>query len=172
MRDCSRLLEKEKKEFESELKREIEKEIKEIKKEIKSEFKSKTEGSQKQAVQTLDAVSNALCKVADAAELIRNVHPLPEWQQAGDQVVQEVQHFMSVANFSDSIYERLREGAPAQAESGGEEPCKPGAPAAPAAAAAAAADAAAALTKEEAVVLRCMREAMEQQGVHLSSKEK
>ncbi|CDJ65068.1 hypothetical protein ENH_00000060 [Eimeria necatrix] len=122
MRDCSRLLEKEKKEFENEIKKEIKKEIKEIKNEFKNEFKNNSENRQKQAVQTLDAVSNALCKVADAAELIRNVHPLPEWQQAGDQVVQEVQHFMSVANFSDSIYERLREGAPAQAESSGEEP--------------------------------------------------
>ncbi|CDJ58135.1 hypothetical protein EMWEY_00048020 [Eimeria maxima] len=36
-----------------------------------------------------------------------SVHPSIEWQEAGAQVVQEVQHFMSVANFSDSIYRRL-----------------------------------------------------------------
>ncbi|OEH77088.1 peptidase family m3 domain-containing protein [Cyclospora cayetanensis] len=118
-----------------------------------------TQESTRRSIHALDAVSNALCKVADAAELIRqeSVHPSAEWQKAGAQVVQEVQQFMSIANFSDSIYKRLRGGD--HEVSGGE-----------AERIERAADGA--LQKEEAVVLRCMREAMEQQGIHLSPQEK
>ncbi|KAL8270096.1 hypothetical protein Esti_005950 [Eimeria stiedai] len=115
------------------------------------EGREEEEGSSQKAkrtVQLLDALSNALCKVADAAELIRNVHVSPEWRLAGAQVVQDVQQFMSVTNFSDPGL-AFRVCCCCCRESGGE-----------------------GLTQEESRVLMCMRDAMEQQGMHLSPEEK
>ncbi|KAL8429986.1 hypothetical protein ACSSS7_006219 [Eimeria intestinalis] len=113
----------------------------------------------KRTVQLLDTLSNALCKVADAAELIRNVHVSAEWRQAGAQVVQDVQQFMSVTNFSDSIYKRLKACEPICEGSGPKD-------------SSVAKTEDEGLTLEEARVLVCMREAMEQQGLHLSPEQK
>uniref|UniRef100_A0A0G4HQR6 CRIB domain-containing protein n=1 Tax=Chromera velia CCMP2878 TaxID=1169474 RepID=A0A0G4HQR6_9ALVE len=93
-------------------------------------------------VNALDSVSNLLCKVADSAELIRNVHPKREWRDAADQAVVRVSSFIDSVNLDETLYESLR-SSENSSELGS-------------------------LTEEEKIVLKNMREAMEQQGVHLT----
>ncbi|PFH31060.1 peptidase family M3 protein [Besnoitia besnoiti] len=128
----------------------------------------------RRAVQALDAVSNTLCKVADGAELLRQVHPDAKWKQAGAQVVGDVQEFMSRVNVNNKVYERLQRLAEelgpdlAQPAASEARPQAGGEGAMPSTAACAVETVAGArLTQEEAVVFRSMREAMEQQGVFL-----
>jgi intermediate peptidase len=54
----------------------------------------------------LDGVSNSLCLIADAAELIRNVEDDPHWIDCATEAVQQVSSFMTEANISTEFYNR------------------------------------------------------------------
>eukprot|EP00971_Amphidinium_carterae_P199392 3957193-Amphidinium_carterae.1 len=97
-------------------------------------------------VSDLDAVSNDLCRIADAAELCRNVHPSEEYVTSASEAVTLVQNFMSEANLDSALYESML-----KAEGSDE------------------------LTKsspEARAVLRHMRVSMEMEGIHLPPTEK
>ena len=52
----------------------------------------------------LDNVSNSLCRIADAAEFIRNVDGDATWITHATEAVQEVSGFMNEANVSSELY--------------------------------------------------------------------
>ena len=56
----------------------------------------------------LDDVSNSLCRIADAAEFIRNVHHHSQWIEGATQAVEKVSSFMSEANIDSSLYNRAK----------------------------------------------------------------
>ncbi|CEM38320.1 unnamed protein product [Vitrella brassicaformis CCMP3155] len=104
----------------------------------------------KHAVHTLDAVSNALCKVADAGELVRTLSNDPEWVQSSNEVVNEISGCIAHFNLDTHIYRTLTGLEERGRGEGG----------------------VADLTEEERRVFVAMREAMEQQGVHLPEGER
>ena len=57
-------------------------------------------------VESLDSVSNSLCQIADAAELIRNVESDQTWIDGATEAVKVVSQFMSEANVSTEYYRR------------------------------------------------------------------
>jgi intermediate peptidase len=57
-------------------------------------------------VDRLDSVSNSLCQIADAAELIRNVESDQTWTDGATEAVKVVSQFMSEANVSTEYYLR------------------------------------------------------------------
>ena len=98
-------------------------------------------------IEILDGVSNSLCRIADAAEFIRNVHSDPDWIQGATDAVQAVSGFMNEANVSSDLYDRAR----GILERG---------------------KAANSLDKEYSHVISAMVQAMEHEGVGLGTQEK
>lgn len=95
----------------------------------------------------LDDVSNSLCRIADSAEFIRNVHGDPEWVNGATEAVTIVSRFMSEANVDVEFYERAKRIQETHRQEGG-------------------------LDKEHSHVISAMVEAMEHEGVDLSNSEK
>ena len=99
-----------------------------------------------QLVQALDSASNGLCRIADAAELCRNVHPDQEFVAKASDAVQEIAAYMGEVNLDSAVYDgmlRAEEGPEFQA-----------------------------MDLEGRTVLHHMRVAMEHEGIHLPREEK
>ena len=99
-----------------------------------------------EAVSLLDDVSNGLCQIADAAELIRNVHPDEVYSTHASSAIQEIAGYMSEVNLDTSVYNCMKD-----AESSGDAESMP---------------------LEAHTILHHMRESMEHEGVHLAQAEK
>eukprot|EP00930_Biecheleria_cincta_P036547 TRINITY_DN25051_c0_g1_i1.p1 TRINITY_DN25051_c0_g1~~TRINITY_DN25051_c0_g1_i1.p1 ORF type:complete len:726 (+),score=152.32 TRINITY_DN25051_c0_g1_i1:59-2236(+) len=97
-------------------------------------------------VQALDGVSNSLCRVADAAELVRNVHPDQEYVARASEAVQEVAGYMGEVNLDAAMYQGMK-----AAESSAEFDD---------------------MSREARSVLHHMRVSMEHEGIHLPEAEK
>mmetsp|Transcript_139217 Transcript_139217/g.388481 ORF Transcript_139217/g.388481 Transcript_139217/m.388481 type:complete len:742 (-) Transcript_139217:177-2402(-) len=99
-----------------------------------------------QIVAALDNASNGLCRIADAAELCRNVHPDARFVEAANQAVQAISAYMGEVNLDAGIYEGMR-----RAEASRDF---------------------ASLPLEARAVLHHMRVSMEHEGIHLPDAEK
>jgi len=97
-------------------------------------------------VAALDSASNRLCRIADAAELCRNVHPNQTFVAQANEAVQEIAAYMGDVNLDRSVYEGMRDAE------GGEDFER--------------------LPFEAKAVLHHMRVSMEREGVHLPDAEK
>lgn len=97
-------------------------------------------------VSLVDGVSNSLCQIADAAELVRNVHPQEAYVSNASSAVQEVAGFMSEVNLDIGVYEPMKK---AEASREFEE-----------------------MSLEARTVLHHMRISMEHEGIHLPAAEK
>jgi len=97
-------------------------------------------------VHSLDTASNSLCRVADAAELIRNVHPDQAWVASATEAVQAIAGYMGEVNLDLEMYNGM-----CRAEASDEFPTLP---------------------LEERMVLKHMRVSMEHEGIHLEAAEK
>ncbi|KAJ2785553.1 Mitochondrial intermediate peptidase [Coemansia javaensis] len=60
-------------------------------------------------VKCLDQLSDALCRVMDVAELVRQVHPDGEWQAAAEDVFAEMLEYMNGLNTHVGLYAKLAE---------------------------------------------------------------
>ena len=99
-------------------------------------------------VTLLDDVSNSLCHIADAAELVRNVHPDEAYVAHASSAVQEIAGYMSEVNLDASVYQCMKDAeAEASRDSEG-------------------------LSLEARTVLHHMRVSMEHEGIHLAQAEK
>ncbi|CAE7466285.1 MIPEP [Symbiodinium necroappetens] len=99
-----------------------------------------------ETVSLLDDVSNGLCQIADAAELIRNVHPDEAYSVNGSAAVQEIAGYMSEVNLDTKVYNCMKNSE----NSKGVET----------------------MPLEASNVLRHMRVSMEHEGIHLAEAEK
>ena len=97
-------------------------------------------------VSLVDGVSNSLCQIADAAELVRNVHPQEAYVSNASAAVQEVAGFMSEVNLDMGVYEPMKEAEASREFEG--------------------------LSLEARTVLHHMRISMEHEGIHLPADEK
>ena len=97
-------------------------------------------------VSLVDGVSNKLCKIADAAELVRNVHPKESYVYNASSAVQEIAGFMSEVNLDMGVYEPMKK---AEASLEYQE-----------------------MSLEARTVLHHMRVSMEHEGIHLPAAEK
>lgn len=97
-------------------------------------------------VTALDDASNALCRIADAAELCRNVHPDQKFVTQADDAVNLVASYMGEVNLDAEMYEGMRR-AERSSEFGD-------------------------MPLEDRTVLRHMRVSMEHEGIHLDADEK
>eukprot|EP00435_Cladocopium_sp_Y103_P072969 s699_g41.t4 len=97
-------------------------------------------------VSLVDGVSNSLCQIADAAELVRNVHPQEAYVSNASSAVQEVAGFMSEVNLDIGVYEPMKK---AEESREFEE-----------------------MSLEARTVLHHMRVSMEHEGIHLPAAEK
>lgn len=61
-----------------------------------------------ESIEVLDEVSNSLCRIADAAEFIRNVHSNSEWIERATHAVERVSGFMSEANIDSCLYKHAQ----------------------------------------------------------------
>ena len=108
---------------------------------------TKLEGcSPGELVALVDGVSNSLCQIADAAELVRNVHPQEAYVSNASSAVQEVAGFMSEVNLDIGVYEPMKK---AEASREFDE-----------------------MSLEARTVLHHMRISMEHEGIHLPAAEK
>lgn len=112
----------------------------------KSELASPNEKSAEQLVTSLDNASNVLCRIADAAELVRNVHPDEKFVAQANEAVQEVAAFMGDVNLDRQMYDCLHAAERGEGFSS--------------------------LGTEARAVLNHMRVSMEHEGVHLPDGEK
>lgn len=55
-------------------------------------------------VRLLDRLSDTLCAVIDAAELIRNAHPEPQWIEAANEAYETLCGYMNVLNTHTGLY--------------------------------------------------------------------
>ncbi|KAJ1735204.1 Mitochondrial intermediate peptidase [Coemansia biformis] len=60
-------------------------------------------------VKCLDQLSDALCRVMDVAELVRQVHPDSSWQAAAEDVFSEMLEYMNGLNTHVGLYAKLVE---------------------------------------------------------------
>ncbi|KAJ1804094.1 Mitochondrial intermediate peptidase, partial [Coemansia sp. RSA 2598] len=70
---------------------------------------AQTAEEKQQVVKCLDQLSDALCRVMDVAELVRQVHPDSSWQAAADEVYAEMFNYMNALNTHVGIYRKLVE---------------------------------------------------------------
>ncbi|KAJ2827452.1 Mitochondrial intermediate peptidase [Coemansia erecta] len=63
----------------------------------------------RQIVKCLDQLSDALCRVMDVAELVRQVHPDSSWQAAAEAVYGEMLEYMNGLNTNVGLYVKLVE---------------------------------------------------------------
>ncbi|KAJ2555015.1 Mitochondrial intermediate peptidase [Coemansia sp. RSA 1878] len=66
-----------------------------------------TATERRQIVKCLDQLSDALCRVMDVAELVRQVHPDSSWQTAAENVYGEMLEFMNGLNTHVGLYTKL-----------------------------------------------------------------
>jgi len=97
-------------------------------------------------VTALDNASNELCRIADAAELCRSVHPDQKFVASANDAVQAIASFMGEVNLDAGVYRAMQD-----AESS---------------------DAFRDMPLEARVVLEHMRKSMEHEGIHLPDAEK
>ena len=55
-------------------------------------------------VKRVDRISDILCSVIDASEMIRNVHPHPEWIEAASQSYVSLHNFLNQLNTHQGLY--------------------------------------------------------------------
>lgn len=94
-----------------------------------------------EVVAALDGASNELCKIADAAELCRNVHPDSKYVEKATEAVDEVATYMGDVNLDTGLYEGMRRSEGTECFTH--------------------------LSDEGKTVLRHMRVSMEHEGIHL-----
>ncbi|KAJ1666310.1 Mitochondrial intermediate peptidase [Coemansia sp. RSA 1813] len=70
---------------------------------------AKTTKEKRQVIKCLDQLSDALCRVMDVAELVRQVHPDSNWQAAADQVYSTMLDYMNGLNTHVGLYRKLVE---------------------------------------------------------------
>jgi hypothetical protein len=71
-------------------------------------------------VKNLDRLSDLLCGVIDLAELVRNVHPEPEWVEGANEAYEQLCEYMNELNTHVGLYEvRCRSPFPSLQISGG-----------------------------------------------------
>ncbi|KAJ2517209.1 Mitochondrial intermediate peptidase [Coemansia sp. RSA 1939] len=70
---------------------------------------AKTADEKRQVIKCLDQLSDALCRVMDVAELVRQVHPDSNWQAAADQVYATMLDYMNGLNTHVGLYRKLVE---------------------------------------------------------------
>ena len=56
-------------------------------------------------VKALDRLSDLLCGVIDLAEVVRNVHPVAEWEEGANEAYEELCAFMNELNTHVGLYE-------------------------------------------------------------------
>ncbi|PWN39321.1 zincin [Ceraceosorus guamensis] len=61
----------------------------------------------KGVVRLLDRLSDTLCRVIDACELIRNVHPDAQWAESANDAYEQLCHYMNVLNTSRPLYDAV-----------------------------------------------------------------
>lgn len=59
-------------------------------------------------VRRLDRLSDEICSVVDAAEVIRNIHPNSEWVEAADEVHGHLSSYLNQLNTHQGLYEALK----------------------------------------------------------------
>ena len=116
-------------------------------------FKSCPSLPPEEVVELLDNVSNDLCRVADAAELVRSVHGDEKWVQGAVGAVVEISRFMSEANVEGGYYDGLLRAERSCEHWIKNSECSP-------------------REHETFRVLHAMRVAMENEGVNLKTSEK
>ncbi|KAF9188863.1 Mitochondrial intermediate peptidase [Haplosporangium sp. Z 767] len=65
------------------------------------------EGEMRKVIKLFDRLSDVLCKVIDAAEVVRCLHPDPAWRQAAETVYEELFSWMNTLNTDPRLYEVL-----------------------------------------------------------------
>ncbi|KAG0375185.1 Mitochondrial intermediate peptidase [Mortierella sp. AD032] len=61
----------------------------------------------RKVIKLFDRLSDVLCKVIDAAEVVRCLHPDPAWRQAAETVYEELFSWMNTLNTDPRLYEVL-----------------------------------------------------------------
>lgn len=59
----------------------------------------------RKVVKLFDRLSDVLCKVIDAAEVVRCLHPDPAWRQGAETVYEELFSWMNTLNTDPRLYE-------------------------------------------------------------------
>jgi intermediate peptidase len=59
----------------------------------------------RKVIKLFDRLSDVLCKVIDAAEVVRCLHPDPAWRQAAETVYEELFSWMNTLNTDPRLYE-------------------------------------------------------------------
>ncbi|KAJ1723710.1 Mitochondrial intermediate peptidase [Coemansia erecta] len=72
-------------------------------------LQAQTDQERRQVLKCLDQLSDALCRVMDVAELVRQVHPDSAWQTAADEVYAEMFDYMNGLNTHVGLYRKLVE---------------------------------------------------------------
>ncbi|KAJ1833701.1 Mitochondrial intermediate peptidase [Coemansia sp. RSA 2711] len=70
---------------------------------------AQTHARRRQVVKCLDQLSDALCRVMDVAELVRQVHPDSSWQAAAEEVYGGMLEYMNGLNTHVGLYAKLVE---------------------------------------------------------------
>ncbi|KAJ2758833.1 Mitochondrial intermediate peptidase, partial [Coemansia nantahalensis] len=68
---------------------------------------AQTAEEKRAVVKCLDQLSDALCRVMDVAELVRQVHPDSSWQAAAEDVFSEMLEYMNELNTHVDLYAKL-----------------------------------------------------------------
>lgn len=63
------------------------------------------EAEMRKVVKLFDRLSDVLCKVIDAAEVVRCLHPDPAWRQGAETVYEELFSWMNTLNTDPRLYE-------------------------------------------------------------------
>ncbi|KAG0235485.1 Mitochondrial intermediate peptidase [Actinomortierella wolfii] len=66
------------------------------------------EQEMKKVIKLFDRLSDVLCKVIDAAELVRCLHPDPDWRQGAETVYEELFSWMNTLNTDPRLYSVLK----------------------------------------------------------------
>ena len=64
---------------------------------------------QKTLLLYLDAISNEICKVVDAAELCRHVHQSTEYKSSAENVFRNLSGIINELNSDESVYAKLKD---------------------------------------------------------------
>ncbi|KAL7535895.1 hypothetical protein ACHAWF_005307 [Thalassiosira exigua] len=62
----------------------------------------------RRTLHALDDISNAVCRVVDAAELCRSVHACPEWRRAASDAFGKLSEYIGSLNADENLYRCLR----------------------------------------------------------------
>ncbi|KAG0252520.1 Mitochondrial intermediate peptidase [Mortierella polycephala] len=65
------------------------------------------EGEMRKVIKLFDRLSDVLCKVIDAAEVVRCLHPDPAWRQGAETVYEELFSWMNTLNTDPRLYKVL-----------------------------------------------------------------